>query len=266
MLNNSFDVIVQGPLYLSAVRSMVDSSIAAGANKIIYSVCCDADLLGAREIPGLTVVEHEDPGPNNVSCTSRPLNINRYIAGVISSLKEVSANNVIIVRSDIIFDVGAFLRLVSYDDSILNCLDVTSKRWWAKPRWRDHFCDWAYFMKVSIANDLFASVDYDNSDTDWSSHGGAFKISPESLIAGKFFEISGSTQDNRLKTTNIVFHDDINLKCVKKAYSRIPFGINRAFGIRKFDLLMLRHFGYYIYGPISTIFSSVIHRLYFDRK
>jgi len=261
MPRKRFDLIIQGPIDLGALVTMTQRAKKVGVNKVIYSACSDDAYNAAMSVSGVEVLMHVDPGPNETQ-GGRSLNVNRYLAGIKSSLGEVVSQNVLIMRSDILFDLNFFLQSCSTKKDVLNCLDVTTKRWWAKPRWENHFCDWAYFMESNVALKVFVDMNYNDSEVDWSAHGGAFKISPESLIADKFFQEVGSKSEDRLNSTNIIFTKDIKLVSCKDEYKKIPFGINRAFGVRKFDLYFLKIFGYFPYGAISSALSSLLNRMY----
>ena len=112
-----FDIIVQGPISNKNLKKFYCSIDFDIVEKIIYSDCNNSIEFSAKN---LHVATHIDPGKNEGDF-SKPLNIDRYLAGVSSSLSLVESEYVLIVRSDVTFSFDMLLDkldLQKLDDSI----------------------------------------------------------------------------------------------------------------------------------------------------
>ncbi|MEZ9794279.1 WavE lipopolysaccharide synthesis family protein, partial [Vibrio splendidus] len=151
-----YDLIVQGPLDNNRLNIIYSKVNFEFVGKVIYSDCTgNIDLA----LPNLIVINHIDPGENKPRY-SKPLNIDRYLVGVRSSLNAVEQKYVLIIRSDINLSFDKITPLLNLD--MLNVLDVTTKKFWLKDKWKFHFCDWLYFCEYEKIFNMINSTNYND--------------------------------------------------------------------------------------------------------
>ena len=237
-----YSVIIQGPIlinedYIDFISSMIESSFI---EKVIYSSVnkeLTNSLLGKfKDNNKIIISDILDVGINPGS--GKPLNVNRYLVGVKNSLQFVNSNKVIVIRSDIIFDVEKLILIDKKKTNGLIVLDVTTKTQFFKKRWFDHFCDWLYVLDTNLAKKSFEQNNYkDYSENIKKLYSSRFPLSPEKYIFIKFKEVY---KNNIYKHLIVLNHRKINLKCLKVEYKEIPFGINKKYQIFAFEIYLLK--------------------------
>ena len=223
-----FDIIVQGPISNKNLKKFYNSIDFNIVEKIIYSDCSNSIDFSAKN---LYVATHIDPGKNEGDF-SKPLNIDRYLAGVSSSFSLVESEYVLIVRSDVTFSFDMLLDKL--DLQKLNVVDVTTKKFWMKSRWEYHFCDWIYFGFTDKLRMMILNTDYENLPCQFDDS--LFPCSPEYLLTYNYLKYNGISKENVLENINVLFSKEIKLRCSKPEYQVIPFGINITYGLKKSDL------------------------------
>ncbi|WP_394193709.1 hypothetical protein [Pseudoalteromonas atlantica] len=240
-----FDVIIQGPIDNDTLEEFYNDMDFNVIDKVIYSDCNNVITLKKEK---LRVLTHIDPG-QNVGDYKKPLNINRFLTGIKNSLSESSTDNVLIVRSDIKFSLELLLNNLDYNK--LNVLDVTTKKFWLKPKWQYHFCDWLYFGKKSKIEMMINSTDYNMLPAVFDDS--LYPCSPEYILTYNYLKSNNLLSSKILNSVHIIFSEAINLKSKKKEYNEIPFGINKVYGIEKTDIKNM--------GPTNwtkSIFYSIL--------
>lgn len=223
-----FDVIIQGPTDNDSLEKLYNSFDFNVVNKVIYSDCSNTIHL---KKDNLVLLNHVDPGENSGDY-KKPLNINRFLAGVKSSLRKVSTGNVLIVRSDIDFSLQLLIAKLDYDK--LNVLDVTTKKFWLKEKWKYHFCDWLYFGARSKIELMINNTDYEKLPVTFTDS--LHPCSPEYLLMYNYLKNNELLNENIFDCVNVIFSESIDLKSRKKEYKDIPFGVNKVYGLKKSDV------------------------------
>ncbi|EIK4806899.1 hypothetical protein HYO42_15950 [Vibrio parahaemolyticus] len=251
------DIIIQGPTSFFREKKYTDFLLGLCENvsveKIIISTTNNFDCT----FPNAKIQSsiYPDPGAD-IGNFSKPLNLKRYFYGVRNALKATNSDDVLIIRSDIIFDLGKLLSIYKQQDGVTYITDVTTKSQFIKDSWDGHFCDWMYAAKRDVLIDVFENYDYDNIISNMPiSKGSIYPLSPERFIKRKIDE-----------TTNLKYelipNQSISMMCLKEGYEKIPFGINKKYMIAEFEFKYLRRFSKnkvirLILKPILKIYYNV---------
>lgn len=223
-----FDIIIQGPISDGVLKNFYKTIDFKIVNKVIYSDCSNSIEFTAEN---LFVAKHEDPGAN-VGNFSKPLNIDRYLAGISSSLSYVDSEYVLIVRSDVMFSFNKLLEKININK--LNVVDVTTKKFWMKKKWEYHFCDWIYFGYTDKLKMMIFNTNYSNLPCEFQDS--LFPCSPEYLLTYNYLKYNHILKENVLDEINVIFSKEIKLTSLKPEYVEIPFGINKTYGLKKDDI------------------------------
>lgn len=258
------DVIIQGPqnyLDREVYREFLKSLCAYKNIKTVYiSSTYNIDLEGGFD--SVQCRRYEDPG-EDVGNFRKPLNLKRYVAGLSNVLTELESRTVLVIRSDVVFDISLLLKQIKLEASVMNLLDVTTKSQFIQERWVGHFSDWLYLSDVSIFRKALRDYDYqDITRNKVLENGALYPVSPEKYLHTKFLETG------RVKKINVIQSKSINLRSLKPEYNKIPFGINEKYMITKFEskYLMFLSDVKFFRIVLSPIMKLVHHALFLIKK
>lgn len=118
-------------------------------------------------------------GPN-AGAFAKPLNLNRFISGIRSSLQHVRTEKAIILRSDIFLDIFALIASYEKSQKRIGVSSVTTKFFGIRRKWVNHVCDWYY---IGTTEDLKLLVNCPKYPDDLNANSSSlFPISPEKFL------------------------------------------------------------------------------------
>jgi hypothetical protein len=233
----NYTVIIQGPPPNGSVDQLLKIlKYYSPSHTVVYtSISHELKKQIQHQLPMINCRIIDDVGPNPGAFTKK-LNINRFISGIRSSLKEVKTEKAIVLRSDIVLDISALIESYEKSEKRIGVSSVTTKFFGIRRKWINHVCDWYY---IGATEDLKLLIDCpkypDDLETAPSS---SFPISPEKFLwqnyckkINRFSEDGFVAMRSLLKLAHISHPNEISLRCIKNEYKEIPFGINRKEGI-----------------------------------
>jgi len=249
-------VLVQGPVidtrYGSTHRNLREL-VALGFGEIVFSTWDGQKL---DDIPeGIIVVVSNDPGSNLIR--GGQSNVNRQIVSTRAGLEKVTLDHVLRLRSDTTIQNFPLESCLNFSDKEKIFLtNITTK---LPPRvdYFFHYSDWLIFARKSRMECIF-NIELQNSKSDlcaeqfiWSSY--ARSIYPEITDEERLHEAFNND-------ITLISFRKFQLKSIKRAYRRIPFGKNGIRGVlcvelekkSKFWIGLLR-FKEYIYFLVIFI-------------